>query len=113
MTAPIVVGRPLQVVRPEEAAALRADRPRLAAPGGLGEPAEQPPTWRTLADISDDPPRDLLLGMLDPARAKAPRAPGSPLNWLGSDGGSRSTTLNGGPGSGHGGSRVWVVTAAS
>jgi hypothetical protein len=27
---------------------------------------DQSPSWRTLADISDEPPKDLLLGMLDP-----------------------------------------------
>jgi hypothetical protein len=37
-----------------------------------------PPTWRTLADISDDPPRELLLGMLDPDGATlAYAAPGA------------------------------------
>jgi len=30
------------------------------------EPAEPPPAWRTLADVSDDPPRPLLFGMLEP-----------------------------------------------
>jgi hypothetical protein len=49
--------------------------------GGAGssEPVSaQAPTWRTLADISDDPPGDLLLGMLDPdGRTLAYAAPGA------------------------------------
>jgi hypothetical protein len=63
---PLVVGdRRLEVVTPEEAAALRD-----LASSGTGQKAalsaEEPPSWRTLADISDNPPKDLLLGMLDP-----------------------------------------------
>jgi hypothetical protein len=30
------------------------------------EPSGPAPTWRTLADVSDDPPRPLLFGMLEP-----------------------------------------------
>ncbi len=78
MIAPLAVrDRPLQVVTPEEAAALRD-----AAPDDTESPAassaKQPPVWRTLADISDDPPKDLLLGMLDPdGRTLAYAAPGA------------------------------------
>ena len=78
MTSPIVVSRPLQVVRPDEATALRADRAPMgvaSSPESIGAP---PPTWRTLAEISDDPPGDLLLGMLDPdGRTLAYAAPGA------------------------------------
>jgi hypothetical protein len=69
---PIVVGeRALQVVTQDEAATLRT------MPPNGGESPDPPPTWRTLADISDDPPADLFLGMLEPSgRTLAYAAPG-------------------------------------
>ncbi len=90
MTGQLVVrARPLEVVGAEEAAALRGQdvgRPMVA--GG-----DQPPTWRTLADIDDSPPRDLLLGMLDPdGRTLAYSAPGA---GKGSTGAWLTTALQG------------------
>ena len=87
MTGPISVGRPLQVVRPEEAAALRAEKPPIGVVGGPDRVDVEPPTWRTLADISDEPARDLLLGMLDPdgptlAYAAPGTGKGSTGAWL-------------------------------
>jgi hypothetical protein len=69
MTAPIA-SHALQVVRPDEAAALRA--------GSVDGPDAAPPVWRTLADISDEPPKELILGMLEPeGRTLAYAAPGT------------------------------------
>jgi hypothetical protein len=78
VTVPLIVeGRPLQVVTPDEADALR----RQANTGGepsSGPMSDDPPTWRSLADISDDPPGDLLVGMLEPdGRTLAYAAPGA------------------------------------
>lgn len=42
------------------------DSSRLGDESAGAAPGDPPPSWRTLADISDDPPKDLLLGMLDP-----------------------------------------------
>ena len=92
MTGPIVVGRPLQVVRPDEAAALRAERPPIGVAASSDPASAQAPTWRTLADISDDPPRDLLLGMLDPDGA---------------------TLAYAAPGAGKGSSGAWLATELS
>lgn len=77
MTTPLVVrDQPLQMVTPDEAAALR--EAARDSGSGAGPAADQPPAWRTLADISDDPPQDLLLGMLDPdGRTLAYAAPGA------------------------------------
>ncbi|HEY1168372.1 MAG TPA: hypothetical protein VGE81_05270 [Candidatus Limnocylindrales bacterium] len=74
MTVPIV-SRPLQVVRPDEAAELRAGKPPLESVDGSDVAL---PTWRTLADISDEPPRDLILGMIEPdGRTLAYATPGT------------------------------------
>jgi len=37
----------------------------------------EPPTWRTLADIPDDPPGPLLFGMLEDGPTLADAAPGT------------------------------------
>ena len=62
---PVVRDRPLEVVTPAEAEALR-DRPGDGTAPEAAPSVELLPTWRTLADISDDPPPELLLGMFDP-----------------------------------------------
>ena len=54
-------------------------------------PQPDPRTWRTLADVPDDPPRDLLLGMLEP------------------DG---PTLAYAAPGTGKGMTGAWVAVAA-
>ncbi len=41
------------------------------------EPAPELPTWRTLADVSDDPPGPLLFGMLEDGPTLAYAAPGT------------------------------------
>ena len=72
----VVRSRQLEVVTDDEAAALRGGVDAGTRPSPTRE--EDEPTWRTLADIPDDPPGDLLLGMLDPdGRTLAYAAPGA------------------------------------
>lgn len=68
---PILPGDPDYVAPPEPEEVRDVARPKSnGAEGGTrpAEPAAEPPpvAWRTLADLSDEPPGELLLGMLEP-----------------------------------------------
>lgn len=64
---------------------------RLRQREAAAAPDDAPATWRTLADISDDPPGDLLFGMLEP------------------DG---PTLLYAAPGTGKGTTGAWLIVEA-